>query len=265
MKGTARVLGKSKALVLCVSLAGCAVPIVSGVEETDATRVVVALEESGIAADKELDPSTEGRFRVLVARDDASGAAQILKQESLPPPPTKGVLDALGEGGLVPSRSAEHAKLVAGTAGDLERSLRALDGVLSARVHLAIPAKSPFEGETKESATASVLIRHRGATPPVTVKDVQALVAGAVSGLTPEKVNVVLAPAPTPGRPMERELSRLGPITVTRGSLTPLRIAVATVAVVNFILLGLLLALWAKVRRAQALLDEARAAQTNAR
>lgn len=148
--------------LLLFAVAGCAVPIVNGADEADANRVVVALEENGIAADKEADPATEGRFRVLVARDDASGAAQVLKQESLPPPATKGVLEALGEGGLVPSRSAEHAKLVAGTAGDLERSLRAIDGVLSARVHLAVPAKTPFEGENKETATASVLIRHRG-------------------------------------------------------------------------------------------------------
>lgn len=248
-----------------LAVAGCAVPIVNGAEEADANRVVVALEESGIAADKEADPHAEGRFRVLVARDDASGAAQVLKQESLPPPATKGVLDALGEGGLVPSRSAEHAKLVAGTAGDLERSLRAVDGVLSARVHLAVPTQAPFEGERKEAATASVLIRHRGSSAPITAKDVQNLVAGAVTGLSADKVSVVLTPAPTLQRPVERELSRLGPITVTRASLTPLRLGVAVVTLVNLLLIGALLALWAKVRRAHATLDELRSAAQNPR
>ena len=247
-------------LGLALLVSGCAVPIVNSAEETDANRVVVALEESGIAASKEADPQAEGRYRVLVARDDASGAAQVLRQESLPPPATKGVLDALGEGGLVPSRSAEHAKLVAGTAGDLERSLRAVEGVLSARVHLAVPAKTPFEGESKDGATASVLIRHRGAAGPLTVSDVQSLVAGAVPGLAPDKVRVVLTAAPAATRPIDRELSRLGPITVTRGSLTPLRLAVAAVALVNLLLIGVLLALWAKVRRSTAALDELRQA-----
>lgn len=247
-------------LVLALALSGCAVPIVNGAEETDANRVVVALEESGIAASKEADPQSEGRYRVLVARDDASGAAQVLRQEGLPPPETKGVLDALGQGGLVPSRSAEHAKLVAGTAGDLERSLRAIDGVLSARVHLAVPAKAAFEGEQKDSATASVLIRHRTSAPPIRATDVQSLVAGAVPGLAPDKVRVVLSAAPAAGRPVDRELSRLGPITVTRGSLTPLRLGVAAVALINLALIGVLLALWAKVRRANATLDDLRAA-----
>jgi len=247
------------AALFALSFVGCAVPIVNGADESDANRVVVALEENGIAADKESDPHAEGRFRVLVARDDASGAAQVLKQENLPPPATKGVLEALGEGGLVPSRSAEHAKLVAGTAGDLERSLRAIDGVLSARVHLAVPARAPFEGEQKEQVTASVLIRHRGSAAPVTARDVQSLVAGAVTGLSADKVSVVLTPAPAAQRPAERELSRLGPVTVTRSSLGPLRFAVAAVALVNLLLVGVLVALWAKVRRAHAALDELRA------
>jgi type III secretion protein J len=248
-----------------LSAVGCAVPIVNGVEESDANRVVVALDENGIASDKEADPQAEGRFRVLVARDDASGAAQVLKQEALPPPSTKGVLEAMGEGGLVPSRTAEHAKLIAGTAGDLERSLRAVDGVLSARVHLAVPARSAFDGEPKTEITASVLIRHRGSTAPVSTPDVKGLVAGAVPGLSPEKVSVVLTPAPTAARPVERELSRLGPITVTRGSLTPLRAGVAAVALVNLVLIGALLALWVKMRRAHAALDELKTAANSPR
>jgi type III secretory pathway lipoprotein EscJ len=149
---------------------------------------------------------------------------------------------------------------VAGTAGDLERSLRAVDGVIGARVHLAVPSRAPFEGgEKPDQATASVLIRHRGATPPLAPKDVQNLVAGAVTGLAPEKVSVVLTPVTLPARTHEKELSRLGPITVTRASLNPLRIGVGVVLLVNLVLIGFLLALWARGRRTQAALDEARA------
>src|SRR5688572_12358055 len=71
--------------LLALALLGCSVPIASGLDETDANRVVVALEGSGIAADKEIDPTNEGRFRVSVARDDAAGAATVLGQENLPP------------------------------------------------------------------------------------------------------------------------------------------------------------------------------------
>ena len=239
----------------------CSVPIAADLEEGHANRVVVALEENGVAASKEGDPVNEGRWQVSVAKDDASAAVAVLQRENLPPPQSPTLLGALGEGSLVPSRTAEHAKLVAGTAGELERSLRAIEGVLSARVHLAVPVKTALAGEVKDpDPTASVLIAYRGANPPLAPPDVQRLVAGAVPGLAGEKVNVVMTPLPAPPKPADRELARLGPITVTRASMLPLRLVVGIAALLNVLLIGLLFALWTRMRRAQGALAEARAA-----
>jgi type III secretory pathway lipoprotein EscJ len=215
-----------------------------------------------VVAHKESDPTHEGRWQVSCARDDASSAATVLSQENLPPPESPTVLQALGEGSLVPSRTAEHAKLIAGTAGELERSLRATPGVLSARVHLAVPVKSALTIEAKEpQPTASVMLAYRGANPPLPVADVQRLIAGAVPGLATEHVSVVMTAMPAPPKPADRELARFGPITVTRSSMLPLRLLVAGAALLNLVLIGLLIALWARVRRAQGALAEARAAQ----
>jgi type III secretory pathway lipoprotein EscJ len=181
----------------------------------------------------------------------------VLTRESLPAPAAPGVLDALGKSSVVPSRTAEHARFIAGTAGELERSLRALDGVLSVRVHLAVPRSDPLSGEQKPlGPTASVLMRHRGATPPVATADVQRLVAGAVPGLEPAQVSVVSSSVPAPGRPPERELARFGPITVTRASMPPLRIVVGSAALLNILLLGVVFALWSRTRKQQLLLAE---------
>src|SRR3954470_11755899 len=149
--------------VLCGAalLAGCSVPIAAGLDESDANHAVVALEKSGVAADKDRDPDTEGHWRITVARDDASSAAAILSSESLPPAASPGLLETLGQGSIVPSRTAEQAKFVAGISGELERSLRSLDGVVSVRVHLAIPVPDSFSpDETPVPASASVLLRH---------------------------------------------------------------------------------------------------------
>jgi type III secretion system YscJ/HrcJ family lipoprotein len=249
------------AALLAASAIACSVPVASGLEETSANRVIVALEQSGVAAVKQSDPVNEGRWLVSVARDDASAAVTILSQENLPPPSSVSVLEALGEGSLVPSRTAEHAKLIAGTAGELERSLRAIEGVLSVRVHLAVPAKSALTTEAKDPApTASVLLGFRGANPPLPVTDVQRLVAGAVPGLASEQVSVVMTAVATPAKPADRELARLGPITVTRASMFPLRLLVVSAAALNLILIALLLALWTRMRRAHTALAEARAA-----
>jgi type III secretory pathway lipoprotein EscJ len=131
--------------------------------------------------------------------------------------------------------------------------------VLSARVHISLPPKELLPGTTEpEKPTASVLVRHRGVAPPITSADVQQLVAGAVSGLAPAQVTVVLATSP-PVKTADRELLRFGPVTTTRGSLMPLRLTVAGVVLLNLVLVGALIWLFRRLRRTELALDEAKA------
>jgi type III secretion protein J len=228
----------------------CSVPVSAGLDEVEANQAVVALERSGIAAEKDKDPDHEQAYRVVVARDDAASALSVLAQEGLPPADAPGVLDALGKGSMVPSRLAEQAKLVAGTSGELERTLRAVEGIVSARVHLAVPSRDPLAlGDHRPNASASVLLRHRGSAPPLAAAEIQRLVAGAVPGLEPDAVSVVMAPAPPRTRLAERELARFGPITVARSSMTPLRAVLGVAVLVNTLLLGCVVALWMRTRR----------------
>jgi type III secretion system YscJ/HrcJ family lipoprotein len=241
-------------------LTGCNVPIAVGLDESDANHAVVALEKSGVAADKDRDPDSEGHWRISVARDDASSAAGILSSESLPPAASPGLLETLGQGSIVPSHASEQAKFVAGTSGELERSLRSLDGVVSVRVHLAIPVQDSLSpDEPPVPASASVLLRHRGSAPPIAINDIQRLVAGAVPGLATSQVSVVAAPVPQPPRLAERELSRFGPVTVTRASVFPLRTIVGGALLLNLGLLGALFLVWTRARRAESTLSDQRA------
>jgi type III secretion protein J len=241
----------------------CSVPVVAGLDDSSASRVVVALEQSGVASEKDRDPDKEGSYRVLVARDDATAALSVLAEDGLPPPASPGVLDALGKGSLVPSRTAEHARVVTGTGDELERSLLGLDGVVSARVHLGVPARDPMAFDDQPpGATASVLIRHRGAAPPLAPSEVQRLVAGAVPGLAPDQVSVVMVPAPPRPRPPERQLARLGPLTVTHASLFALRTMIGVAVLLDAALLACVLALWSRLRRAEERLEQAPSTET---
>src|SRR6202000_1960560 len=118
----------------------------------------------------------------------------VLRQEDLPRREPTSVVDAVAKGALVPSEAAEHAQLVAGIAGELERSLEGIDGVLSARVHLNVPAPNPFRDGAPQRGSAGVLVAHRGRTPPLSADAVQRLVAGGVAGLLPADVVVVMLP-----------------------------------------------------------------------
>jgi hypothetical protein len=66
-----------------------------------------------------------------------------------------------------------------------------------------------------------------------------------------------MAPAPPRSRLAERELARFGPLTVTRASMTPLRIALGVVLLVNAVLLGCIVAMWSRLRRLETELADA--------
>jgi type III secretion protein J len=246
-----RFLARSLLLVAALTATGCAVSVAGGLDESRANRVVALLSANGIAAEKAADPAEPGRFHVEVASDEASRAVDVLVDQGPPARDEPGVLEALGTSSLVPSPQAEHARVLAGIAGDLTKSIEGVDGVLSARVHLAAARPDPLavDGEVAPP-TAAVLIRYRGAAPPIREDDVRKLVAFSVPGLAKERVAVVYSAAMAPRA--STELVRVGPVSTTRAAARKLRGAVLAVVVVNLALAGALVALWSRLRRFRA-------------
>lgn len=230
-------------------LVGCAVPVAAGLEEGDANRVVVALDQQGIDAAKEVDPGIEGRFRVTVPRDDASRALATMADEQLPRTKSRGLLDAADRGQLVPSQAAEHAQLVAGLSGELERTLGNIEGVLAARVHMNLPARDGLRDGPPPKATASVLVEHRGTTPPLAAESVQRLVAGGAPSLAAGDVVVVFISHPARAAGGRADVAHVGPIAVARGSMTTLKAALAGLVVLVLALAAATLGLYAKLAR----------------
>ncbi|HEY6460488.1 MAG TPA: hypothetical protein VIY73_10070 [Polyangiaceae bacterium] len=247
------------ALPALLFLAGCSVPVAGGLEDTEANRVVVALDRASIDATRESDPVVEGKWRVEVSRDDLPRALELMREEGLPRPTPPGVLDAVGKGSLVPSEAAEHAQLVAGMAGDLEKSLEDVDGVLRARVHLNLPSPSPLRDAPVVRGSASVLLEHLGSTPPLSAESVQRLVAGAVAGLLPADVTVVLVSRPVPANPAASEFGHVGPIAVARRSMRELQGALVALVTLVAVLAAVTLFLYARLARMRAELAAASA------
>jgi type III secretion protein J len=244
-------------VVLLAVVAGCSVPVAASLDEAQANRVVVALDRAGVGAQKEADPTSEGRFRVTVERDEGPRAIAALREEELPTQSTPGLLEAMGKGALVPSQLAEHAQFITGLAGELERTLTTVEGVLTARVHLSMPEQDPFHEGARAKATAAVLVKHRGSSPPIDPLEIKRLVAGATPGLAPDDVAVVMVSRPAPSGAADRSLARLGPITVTRASLGILRAAAGAMLAVDLALVVAVLALWSRLRKLRAGLEEA--------
>jgi type III secretion protein J len=238
--------------VLALFLCACNVVVAAGLDENDANRIALALEGSNVDAQKEPDPTVEGKFKVSVARDDVPQALAAMHAEELPRPKPAGVLEAMDKGALVPSQTAEHAQLVRGTAGELERTLLEIDGVLAARVHLNLPEKDPLRDGPAAKATASVLVEHRGTTPPLGAEAIQRLVSGGVQGLAPTDVAVVMVPRSAMPAPKETQLAHVGPISVGKGSARTLQIVLGALVLLVAILSIVSLVLYSRLSRARA-------------
>ena len=87
--------------------------------------------------------------------------------------------------------------------GELSRTISSLASVQSARVHLVMPERSLFVAQSRESATASVVVKLRAgrSMPQSDVASVVHLVASAVPGLSESRVSVVSSDGSTLHRP----------------------------------------------------------------
>src|SRR5262249_45018309 len=85
-------------LACALALAGCAVPAAADLDESDANRILIALDHAKIDATKETDPGEDGKLRVTVGRDDVARALFAMQGEGLPRPQPRGVLDTIDKG-----------------------------------------------------------------------------------------------------------------------------------------------------------------------
>jgi flagellar M-ring protein FliF len=93
--------------------------------------------------------------------------------------------DALGTTSFV-----QNINNVRALEGELARTIRSLDRVQDARVHLVMPDR-PLFSRDKVEATASIVLKVRGTLEPQQVRAIRHLVATAVTGLRPERVSIV--------------------------------------------------------------------------
>ncbi len=93
--------------------------------------------------------------------------------------------DALGTTSFV--QNINHLRALE---GELARTIRAIDRIQAARVHLVLPERPLFSRETPEPS-ASIVLRVRGALEPQQIRAIRHLVASAVSGLKPQRVSIV--------------------------------------------------------------------------
>jgi flagellar M-ring protein FliF len=151
----------------------------------DSSGIVKDLERQAIAFELRNDGAV-----IMVPKDKVTRLRMKLAESGLPKGGGVGYeifdkSDALGTTSFV--QNINHLRALE---GELARTIRAIDRVQAARVHLVLPERPLFSRETPEPS-ASIVVRVRGALEPQQIRAIRHLVASAVNGLKPQRVSIV--------------------------------------------------------------------------
>jgi flagellar M-ring protein FliF len=160
-------------------------PVFTDLSPEDSAAIVKDLERQGIAYELKSDGAI-----VMVPRDKMTRIRMKLAEGGLPKGGGVGYeifdkSDTLGATSFV--QNINHLRALE---GELARTIKAIDRVQAARVHLVLPER-PLFSRDKVEPSASIVLRVRGALEASQVRAIQHLIASAVNGLKPQRVSVV--------------------------------------------------------------------------
>ena len=154
--------------------------------EVEKARVVEALKNSGV--DVMLDPTTGD---VIVPTSDYHSARMSLAAQGLPSSVPDGY-QAIADIPMGSSRSVENVRLKQSQEIELARSISEIQGLVAARVHLAIPEKSVFaRASTPPTASIFVQMENGRSLSRQQVEAVVHLVSSSVPFMAKNDVTVV--------------------------------------------------------------------------
>jgi flagellar M-ring protein FliF len=161
------------------------VPLFTDLAVDDSAAIAKDLERQGIAYQLNSDGST-----VMVAREKVAQLRMKLAESGLPKGGGVGYeifdkSEALGTTTFI-----QNINKLRALEGELSRTIRSLDRVQAARVHLVLPDR-PLFSRDKINPSASIVLKVRGALEPQQVRAIRHLVASAVNGLKPERISIV--------------------------------------------------------------------------
>ena len=151
----------------------------------DSSGIIKELERQAIPYEMRNDGAV-----LMVPKDKVTKLRMKLAESGLPKGGGVGYeifdkSDALGTTSFV--QNINHLRALE---GELARTIRAIDRVQFARVHLVLPERPLFSRETPEPS-ASIVVRVRGMLEPQQVRAIRHVVASAVNGLKPQRVSIV--------------------------------------------------------------------------
>jgi len=160
-------------------------PLFTDLSLEDSASIAKELDREGVTYQLRNDGNS-----IMVPRDMVARLRMTLAENGLPKGGGVGYeifdkSDALGTTSFV-----QNIDNLRALEGELARTIRTLDQVQDARVHLVLPDR-PLFSRDKIDPSASIVLKLRGTLDPSQVRAIRHLVATAVSGLQPQRISIV--------------------------------------------------------------------------
>jgi flagellar M-ring protein FliF len=161
------------------------VPLFTDLSMDDSASIAKELDSQGVTYEIKNDGAI-----IMVPRGKVARLRMKLAEDGLPKGGGVGYeifdkSDTLGATSFV-----QNINRLRALEGELARTIRSLDQVEAARVHLVLPDR-PLFSRDKVEASASIVLKVNGTLRPSQVRAIRHLVATAVSGLKPERISIV--------------------------------------------------------------------------
>lgn len=224
-------------MMLMLFLAACGdKSLYSGLSEQEVNEMVALLQNSGIASSKR--QVNDQAFSISVQDEYFSPAVALLRANGYPRNKFESLGEVFQKEGFVSSPLEERARLNYAQSQELAKTIESIDGVILARVHLALPKEDPLSDVEKPSS-ASVFIKHRrGIDLGSRESQIKALIVNSIEDLVYENVTVALFPTESVPANYQIKKQMLKPESMS----SPLLIISALVGVL--LLVTIVLALW---------------------
>lgn len=160
-------------------------PLFTNLAPTDASAMIDKLNSTGTPYELAANGTS-----IMVPEKDVYATRLKMSSAGLPTSGTSGY-SLLDSEGVTTSEFKQHVDYQRALEGELAKTVKSINGVLDATVHLAIPTQTVFDDGTKKPTGAVLLTTAAGTTlSSGQVQSVVNLVSSSVPGLTPDQVSV---------------------------------------------------------------------------
>jgi type III secretion protein J len=195
-------------LALALGLAGCKELLFSRLTEAQANEVLATLSQARIEAAK--SRIEDDVWQVEVDGADVGRALVYLRNRGVPAQHGPKLGEVFKKDGLISSALEERARYAAALQDGLAETLRRIDGVSDARVHVALPHNDPLSSRVVP-VSAAVFIKHLPALDiEMLTPNIKSMVMAAVEGLDYRNITLVAVRATADAAPVPVQLAHNG-------------------------------------------------------